>query len=220
MRNLLLILFSVATLISCENEPVFNPFEYNSNLTIKQNLTNGVSVLDILNYNDITSFYGIEYGGGFIFHINPNNGEMIVATDYSEIGDVAWGDVFDLDTSHNIGDGDINTQLIIEGNQNDNSSNGTEFGSDDYAFKIVQDLNYNGYSDWFIPSSGSMEIIYSNIHSLGFGNFNENLVYWSSTKEGYFPYVMAFNFESWGGLPFLGSCLDVNGLLIARKIQQ
>ena len=220
MRNLLLILFSVATLISCKNEPVFNPFEYNSNLTIKQNLTNGVTVLDILNYNDITSFYGIEYGGGFIFHVNPNNGEMIVATDYSEIGDVAWGDVFDLDTSHNIGDGDINTQLIIEGNQNDNSSNGTEFGSDDYAFKIVQDLNYNGYSDWFLPSSGSMEIIYSNIHSLGFGNFNENLVYWSSTKEGYFPYVMAFNFESWGGLPFLGSCLDVNGLLIARKIQQ
>lgn len=220
MRNLLLILFSVATLISCENEPVFNPFEYNSNLTIKQNLTNGVSVLDILNYNDITSFYGIEYAGGFIFHVNPNNGEMIVATDYSEIGDVAWGDVFDLDTSLNIGDGDINTQLIIEGNQNDNSSNGTEFGSDDYAFKIVQDLNYNGYSDWFIPSSGSMEIIYSNIHSLGFGNFNENLVYWSSTKEGYFPYVMAFNFESWGGLPFLGSCLDINGLLIARKIQQ
>lgn len=220
MRNLLLILFSVATLISCKNEPVFNHFEYNSNLTIKQNLTNGVSVVDILNYNDITSFYGIEYGGGFIFHVNPNNGEMIVATDYSEIGDVAWGDVFDLDTSHNIGDGDINTQLIIEGNQNDNSSNGTEFGSDDYAFKIVQDLNYNGYSDWFIPSSGSMEIIYSNIHSLGFGNFNENLVYWSSTKEGYFPYVMAFNFESWGGLPFLGSCLDINGLLIARKIQQ
>ena len=52
MRNLLLILFSVATLISCENEPVINPFEYNSNLTIKQNLTNGVTVLDILNYND------------------------------------------------------------------------------------------------------------------------------------------------------------------------
>ena len=46
-----------------------------------------------------------------------------------------------------------------------------------------------------------------------------NMIYWSSTKEGYFPYVMAFNFESWGGLPFPGSCLEVNGLLIARKIQ-
>jgi len=220
MRNILLILLSVATLINCENEPVFNPFEYNSNLTIKQNLTNGVSVLDILNYNDISSFYGIEYKGGYIFHVDPNNGEIIVATDYSEIGDVAWGDVFDLDTSHNIGDGDINTQLIIEGNQNDNSSNGTEFGSDNYAFKIVDDLEYNGFDSWFIPSSDSMAAIYQNIHSNGMGNFNESLIYWSSTKEGYFPYVMAFNFESWGGMPFPGSCLDVNGLLIARKIQQ
>ena len=175
-------------------------------------------MIDILNFNDVSSFYAVEYGGGFIFHVNPVNGEIMVATDYSDIGDVAWGDIFDLDTSHAIGDGDLNTHQIIEGNQNDNSSNGTEFGSDNYAFKIVDDLSHNGYNDWFIPSSSSMEIIYSNVHSLGLGNFNENLIYWSSTKEGYFPYVMAFNFESWGGLPFPGSCLDVNGLLIARKI--
>ena len=89
-----------------------------------------------------------------------------------------------------------------------------------YAFKIVDDLEYNGFDSWFIPSSDSMAAIYQNIHSNGMGNFNESLIYWSSTKEGYFPYVMAFNFESWGGMPFLGSCLDVNGLLIARKIQQ
>ena len=63
-----------------------------------------------------------------------------------------------------------------------------------------------------------MEIIYNNIHSSGQGNFDETLFYWSSTKEGYFPYVMAFNFESWGGMPFPGSCLDVNGLIIARKV--
>ena len=217
-KNIFKLVIIFAIFFNCENEPVINPLEYNSNLTVQQNLVNGVSVIDILNFNDISSFYGIEYGGGFIFHVNPTNGEIMVATDYSDIGDVAWGDIFDLDTSHVIGDGDLNTQQIIEGNQNDNSSNGSEFGSDNYAFKIVDDLNYNGYNDWFIPSSGSMEIIYNNVHSLGFGNFNENLIYWSSTKEGYFPYVMAFNFESWGGIPFPGSCLDVNGLLIARKI--
>ena len=202
---------------NCEIEPVINPLEYNSDLTVQQNLVNGVSVIDILNFNDLSSFYGVEYGGGFIFHVNPSNGEIMVATDYSNIGDVAWGDIFNLDTSHAVGDGDLNTQQIIDGNQNDNSSNGTEFGSDNYAFKIVDDLNHNGYNDWFIPSSGSMEIIYSNVHSLGLGNYNENLIYWTSSKEGYFPYVMTFNFESWGGLPFPGSCLDVNGLLIARK---
>ena len=208
----------LAIFYNCNNESVFNPLDYNSELTVSQNLTNGVSVLDILQQNDVSSLNGLEYGGGYIFNVNENTGEVIVATDFSEIGDVAWGDVFELDTSPSIGDGDINTLQIIEGNQNDNSTNGTEFGSDDYAFKIVDDLNHNGYNDWFIPSSGSMEIIYSNVHSLGQGNFDETLFYWSSTKEGYFPYVMAFNFESWGGMPFPGSCLDVNGLIIARKV--
>lgn len=218
MKNLTLQFLAIILICSCDNESVFNPLDYNPELTVSQNLTNGVSILDILEQNDVSSLNGLEYGGGYIFNVNENTGEVIVATDFSEIGDVAWGDVFELDTSPSIGDGDINTLQIIEGNQNDNSTNGTEFGSDDYAFKIVDDLNHNGYNDWFIPSSGSMEIIYNNIHSLGQGNFDETLFYWSSTKEGYFPYVMAFNFESWGGMPFPGSCLDVNGLIIARKV--
>ena len=219
MKKNILISILTILLFTCENEPVFNPLQYNPSITVQQNLINGVSVLEILNHNDISSLYGAEYAGGYIFNVNGISGNVIVGTDYSEIGDVAWGDVFELDTSHSIGDGDTNTSLIISGNQNDNSSNGTEFGSDNYAFKIVDDLNYNGYDDWFIPSSDSMAAIYNNIHSTSLGNFDESLIYWSSTKEGYFPYVMAFNFESWGGLPFPGSCLDVNGILIARKAQ-
>ena len=219
MKKIFLFTLTIIIFYSCENEPVFNPSDYNSDLTITQNLNNGVSVLQILQNNDLSSFYGIEYGGGYIFHVNESNGELIVATDYSEAGNVAWGDVFELDTSFLIGDGDLNSESIILGNQNDNSTNGTEFGSDDYAFKIVSDLSHLGYDDWFIPSSNSMAAIYQNIHSIESGNFDESLIYWSSTKEGYFPYVMAFNFESWGGQPLPGSCLDVNGILIARKIQ-
>ncbi|MAU30783.1 MAG: hypothetical protein CMC36_02595 [Flavobacteriaceae bacterium] len=218
MKKHILLLLSFL-IFNCEDNSV-NPLEYNPNLSVKENLINGVSILDISLHHDISEFYGIEFGGGFIYHVDPDNAEMIVATDFSEIGNVAWGDVFDLDTDISIGSGDLNTMLIIQGNENDNSSNGTEFGSDNYAFKIVDDLEFNGFDNWFIPSSDSMAAIYQNIHSIGFGNFDESLIYWSSTKEGYFPYVMAFNFESWGGLPLPGSCLDVNGLLISRKIQQ
>jgi len=216
-KHILLLLFFL--IFNCEDNSV-NPLEYNPDLTVKENLINGVSILEISFHHDISEFYGIEFGGGFIYHVNPIEGEMIVATDFSEIGSVAWGDVFDLDTDMSIGSGDLNTMLIIQGNENDNSSNGIEFGSDNYAFKIVDDLDFNGFDNWFIPSSDSMAAIYQNIHSIGFGNFDESLIYWSSTKEGYFPYVMAFNFESWGGLPLPGSCLDANGLLISRKIQQ
>ena len=84
--------------------------------------------------------------------------------------------------------------------------------------KIVSDLEYNDNNDWFIPSRDSMKAIFDNVHSLGFGNFNESLIYWSSTKVGYSPYVMGFNFDSWGGEAFLGSCASPNGILIARKI--
>jgi hypothetical protein len=192
---------------------------YNPEITVEQNLNNGVDILAILEANNVNSLYGIEYNGGFIFDVNIEDGSMIVATDYSQIGSVAWGDVFSLDTSTEIGTGDANTQMIVDGNQNDNSTGGGfEFGSDDYAFKIVSDLEYNNYNDWFIPSRDSMKAIFDNVHSLGFGNFEESLIYWSSTKVGYSPYVMGFNFDSWGGEAFLGSCASPNGILIARKI--
>ena len=88
-KNIFKLVFIFAIFFNCQNEPVLNPLEYNSNLTIKQNLINGVQVLEILNFNEVSDFYGIEYGGGFIFYVDPNNGEIIVATDYSEIGNVA-----------------------------------------------------------------------------------------------------------------------------------
>ena len=221
MKNILLLLLSPIILLNCskdESVDIIPQNLYNSELSIEQNLNNGVDVLDILEVNDINSLYGIEYGGGYIFNVNIQDGSLIVASDYSQIGSVAWGDVFSLDTSTEIGTGDENTQMIVDGNQNDNSADGFEFGSDDYAFKIVSDLDYNNKNDWFIPSRDSMQAIFDNVHSLGFGNFDENLIYWSSTKQGYSPYVMGFNFDSWGGEAFLGSCASPNGILIARKI--
>ncbi len=214
----LIICFLLPLIITSCSEDEIDLTIYNAEISTLDNLNNGVSVLDIVAQTGVTSLYGLEYGGGFIFHVNETDGTLIVATDFSQIGDVAWGDIFDLDTSNEIGSGPENTEQIIIGNLNDNSVNGTEFGSDNYAFKIVSDLEYRGFNDWFIPSSGSMKAIYDNVHSLGFGNFDETLIYWSSTKEGYTPYVMAFNFNSWGGEAFPGSCLVVNGVLIARKI--
>jgi hypothetical protein len=221
MRHTKLVLFFSLIALNCskdESVDLIPQNAYNIELTVEQNLNNGVDILDILEVNDISSLYGIEYNGGFIFDVNNEDGSMIVATDYSQIGSVAWGDVFSLDTNTEIGSGDSNTQMIVNGNQNDNSADGFEFGSDDYAFKIVSDLEYNDNNDWFIPSRDSMKAIFDNVHSQGFGNFNENLIYWSSTKIEYSPYVMGFNFDSWGGEAFLGSCASPNGILIARKI--
>ena len=211
----------VISLMSCNDDNSYTDLTvYNPALGILDNLNNGVSNSDVVSNVDLEALFGLEYGGGFIFHYNQSDGSLLVATDYSQIGNKRWGDIFDLDTSSEIDSGMQNTELIVQGNLNDNSpANGglEEFGSDDYVFKIVSDLQYRSFNDWFIPSSGSMEAIYSNVHSAGLGNFDETLTYWSSTKEGYFPHVMSFD-HTFGGQSFNGLCTDVNGILIARKV--
>ena len=221
MKNLILATFTLVLMTNCskdENRNTdINLTIFNADLTITENLDNGVAVLELIENLGVESLYGLEYGGGFVFHVDELSGEFLVARDFSSIGDVAWGDVFDLSTGAAIGDGLENTQLIVDGNANDNSQEGIEHGSDDYAFKIVLDLEFEGFDDWFVPSKDSVEAIYNNVHSAGIGDFEESLIYWTSTKEGYFPYIIAFNFESWGGQAFAGSCIEANGLLIARK---
>ena len=218
MKKLIYLITLLIAFVSCTDDK--DPTIYNADLDILENLNNGVAPADIVANVGSEALYGLDYGGGYIFHFDENDGGLIVATDYSQIGNKRWGDIFDLDTSDQIGSGRENTQLIVQGNLNDNGpANGgiEEFGSDDYTFKIVSDLEFNGFNDWFIPSSGSMEAIYTNVHSIGMGNFDEALTYWSSTKEGYFPYVMSFDIN-FGGQTFNGLCSQVNGLLIARKV--
>jgi hypothetical protein len=225
MKKLLFILLALA-FINCTNDDnlqtpqVVDLTVFNTELTVLENLDNGVAVLDITAELGVAALYGLDYGGGFIFHVDETDGTLMVATDYSVAGDTSWGDHFDLTNGELIGDGQANTQELVEGNLNDNSTvpNGFEFGSDDYAFKIVSDLEYRTYDDWFVPSKASMEAIYDNVHSQGMGDFDETNFYWTSTKVGYNPYVMSFNVNFTGGDCFLGSCFSTSAILIARKL--
>jgi hypothetical protein len=216
MRTIIFNSLVVLLLISCTNNDSVDLTIYNPDLSIVQNLDNGVLPRDIVAELGITALHGLEYGGGFIFHVDETDGSLLIATDYSEAGITAWGDIFDLDTNSIIGSGLTNTEQIVAGNANDNSINGVEHDGD-YAFKTVLDLEYNNFDDWFIPSRDSMQAIYDNVHALGMGDFNEDLTYWTSTKEGYSPYVMNFNID-WGGIALPGLCTNSNGIMIVRKL--
>ena len=205
-------------MFNCSEDDTLDLTVFNLELSVLENLENGVPVLDISNELGVESLYGVAYGGGFIFNVDQTDGSLMVAADYSDLGPSAWGDHFDLTNGILIGNGLENTQQIVDGNLNDNSSvpNGLEFGSDDYVFKIVIDLEYRNYDDWFVPSSDSMRAIFDNVHSQGLGDFDETLFYWTSTKDGYQSFVMSFS-STFSGEPFLGSCFNSNGVLIVRK---
>ncbi|WP_431137595.1 hypothetical protein [Psychroserpens mesophilus] len=42
----------------------------------------------------------------------------------------------------------------------------------DVAAKICSDLNLNGFDDWYLPSIGELELVYTNLFSQGFGDFS------------------------------------------------
>ena len=218
MKKCLLVLLALLV-FNCSEDDTVDPTIFNENLSIIANLENGVPVLDITNTLGAEVLYGLEYGGGYIYHVDEIDGTLMVATNYSQIGTKSWGDHFDLTNGEAFGDGEFNTEQIVNGNLADNSNvpNGLEYGSDDYAFKIAYDLNYNAYDDWFIPSRQSIEAIFNNLHLQDIGNFDETLFYWTSSKAGYQPYVMSFD-SNFGGETFLGSCFNSNAILLVRKI--
>ena len=178
-------------------------------ISVEQNLNNGVDILEILEENNFNNLYGIEFGGGFIFNVNQVDGSLIVATDYSQIGSVAWGDVFSLDTNTEIGSGGVD---INDGYVEKWDSDGV------FIWRIGpnEGLDYNNNKD-YLPSKDSMQAIYDNVHAIGMGDFNENLTYWTSTKVGYAPFVMNFNI-SWGGIALPGLCTNANGIMIVREL--
>jgi hypothetical protein len=73
-----------------------------------------------------------------------------------------------------IGDGQANTTAIVTA-LGDN-------GGTDYASKLADDLEYNGYSDWFLPSKDELDLMYQNLHQQGLGGFAAG-GYWSSSED-------------------------------------
>lgn len=220
MKKVFYVLFTLV-MLSCTEEEIFDPTVFNPELSIIDNLNNGVSALDISNELGSEALMGLPFGGGFIYHLDTTNGDLYIASDYSDVGMKSWGDHFDLTNGELIGDGEENTKQIVEGNLNDNTNvpNGFEFGNDNYAFKLVEDLEFENHNDWFIPSKKSIEEIYKNLHLKDIGSFDENTFYWTSTKTGYQPFVMSFN-KNFGGEAFLGSCFNVNSIIVVRKIEK
>ena len=74
-------------------------------------------------------------------------------------------------TSIAVGTGLDNTTAIV-----------SALGSGTYAAKICYDLVLNGFDDWFLPSRGELNLMYSNLHIQGIGGFSDAPFYWSSSE--------------------------------------
>jgi len=94
----------------------------------------------------------------FIRHTSPHN---------SYIGS-------NLSTEQGLGDGKKNTISIV--------SHLSSIGQWDMSAQVCEELEFNGYSDWYMPSFMELSLIYGNLHRKGLGNF-KNEVYYSSSLD-------------------------------------
>jgi len=120
--------------------------------------------------------------GGLIFYDKKNNSggwryleAAPVEAEFQAKWSVHGGTIVE-NTQELIGSGKRNTQLIVE-KQSQIS------GEWDTAAQKVDDLVYNKFDDWYLPSKAELDQMYGNLKRKNLGNF-KNGYYWSSTQYG------------------------------------
>ncbi|MCF8303196.1 MAG: hypothetical protein K9I94_07980 [Bacteroidales bacterium] len=139
---------------------------------------------------DVTAEIGMIGGGGVIFHLGDNGGGLICAeSDQQTIP--GWGcyGITVGGTGTGVGDGAANTAAIV-----------AVCSESGIAARICDELELNGYSDWFLPSKDELNLMCENRHLAGIGGFAANY-YWSSSEVN--------SYGAW--LQGFGSCYQDDG---------
>jgi uncharacterized repeat protein (TIGR02543 family) len=115
--------------------------------------------------------------GGLIFYDKgsvSNDWRYLEAAPASTEAKAAWGrreDVLEF-TPQDIGAGKGNTRIIVE-----------YYPNGGYAANICDELNVNGFDDWFLPSLGELGFMYDNLKVAELGEFKSDRYFSSSTMS-------------------------------------
>jgi hypothetical protein len=110
---------------------------------------------------------GMSYAGGIIFDLDSSGQHGLVFAPYNQGIGYRWGCVATAipNTSIAVGTGATNTAYIIAG-----------CSQRPIAASVCADLVLNGYTDWYLPSIGELQLVYNRL-----GGFNGGW-YWSSSQ--------------------------------------
>ncbi len=134
--------------------------------------------------------------GGYIFYVDENNDFLnwnYLEAAPTDLGSYKFGYFFNsylgyhelVGTATEIGTGEANTTALVRAmgsaaytSSSSNSSNTTA----DYAARVCDTYEAEGYYDWFLPSKKELDLMYKNLKNRGLGGFSDDF-YWSSSES-------------------------------------
>jgi hypothetical protein len=121
-----------------------------------------------------TPYIGQSYGGGIVFYVDGTGLHGLIAAP-SDQGLARWGcSGTSIPTGTALGTGPTNTAAIV-----------ASCGDSGIAAKVADNLVLNGYSDWFLPSKDELNLMLTNLSSMGLGGFGTSYpyyYYWTSSQ--------------------------------------
>ncbi|MCL2043845.1 MAG: DUF1566 domain-containing protein [Treponema sp.] len=130
--------------------------------------------------NRIYTVGGIGPAGGIVFYdkgVFSDGWRYLEAAPAETEFTAQWGSMNQIvaGTTAAAGTGRRNTELITERLR--------QLGETGRAAQICKNLNFHGYSDWFLPSIDELNLMYRNLKQRGLGGFIDEQ-YWSSSEIG------------------------------------
>ena len=174
----------------CTGFPSFscwNTLPDGSGVDYTEGQTFTINDADVTLYAQWTPFVVTEGpAGGLIFYdkgyysdgwryLEAAPSDYYISVEWGNLGILTGADEFE------IGSGATNTNIIV-----------STLGSGTYAAKICDDMEVNGYTDWFLPSILELSKMHYILYENGLGDFNDSGTYWSSTENPNFPEDNAF----------------------------
>jgi len=146
---------------------------------------------------------GSSYAGGIVFDLDSSGQHGLVCAPGNQ-GNYSWGCIgTDIpNTSTAVGTGLSNTNFIT-----------FVCTQRPIAASVCADLVLNGYSDWYLPSLGELQLMYSRLHLQGLGGFGGGL-YWSSSQ---LDLIEAWHMNFTGGIVY--SYVNKNGSNQVRAVR-
>ena len=116
---------------------------------------------------------GTSLGGGIVFY-NDGLGHGLICASEDQSISAQWGCYGSVigSFSNDIRSGKENTAKIVEKCENEG-----------YAAKLCNDLIFKKYSDWYLPSTDELVLMYQNLYMHKIGNLYGHY-YWSSSEYG------------------------------------